>query len=192
MVSRDKYGNYVNDEGVIIKVTTDKNGNDHVSFYDGEVDKPHDAAHINVYYDKQSWTSTTHGPDKSDTENNSGGCYLTTACIKHFHDDFDDNCYELTMLRWFRDNYVSVEDIKHYYEVAPIIVDTINNYEESEIIYDFIYDRIVSYCVQQIEQGNYDKVYQRYKDSVLALEEHFAKPVLMNRLVKKLKLKMNN
>lgn len=192
MVSRDKYGNYVNDEGVIIKVTTDKNGNDHVSFYDGEVDKPHDAAHINVYYDKQSWTSTTHGPDKSDTENNSGGCYLTTACINHFHDDFDDNCYELTMLRWFRDNYVSVEDIKHYYEVAPIIVDTINNYEESEIIYDFIYDRIVSYCVQQIEQGNYDKVYLRYKDSVLALEEHFAKPVLMNRFVKKLKLKMNN
>ena len=41
MASRDKYGNYVNDKGVTIKVTTDKNGNDHISFYGGEVDKPH-------------------------------------------------------------------------------------------------------------------------------------------------------
>ena len=52
MADRDKYGNYVNDEGVTIKITTDKRGNDHVSFYGGEVDKPHDAAHVNVNYDK--------------------------------------------------------------------------------------------------------------------------------------------
>ena len=48
MADRDKYGNYVNDKGVTIKITTDKNGNDHISFYGGEVDKPHDAAHVNM------------------------------------------------------------------------------------------------------------------------------------------------
>lgn len=52
MAGRDKYGNYVNDKGVTIKITTDKNGNDHISFYGSEVDKPHDAAHVNINYDK--------------------------------------------------------------------------------------------------------------------------------------------
>ena len=28
MADRDKYGNYVNDKGVTIKINTDKNGND--------------------------------------------------------------------------------------------------------------------------------------------------------------------
>lgn len=187
MADRDKYGNYVNDKGVTIKITTDKNGNDHISFYDGEVDKPHDAAHVNINYDKETWSSTTHGPDKSDTNSSSGGCYLTSACMKYFQDKFDDNCYELTVLRWFRDNFVSKEDIEHYYEVAPIIVETINKEEKSDIIYNYIYDNIVDYCVEQIEQGNYANAYSRYKNSVLILEEQFAKPFLEQKFVKVLK-----
>ena len=142
MADRDKYGNYVNDKGVTIKINTDKNGNDHISFYGGEVDKPHDAAHVNINYDKESWSSTTHSPDKNDTNSGSGGCYLTSVCMKYFQENFDDNCYEMTVLRWFRDNFVSKEDIEHYYEVAPIIVESINNEEKSDIIYNYIYDNI--------------------------------------------------
>ena len=85
--------------------------------------------------------------------------YLTSACMKYFQENFNDNCYELTLLRWFRDNFVSKEDIEHYYEIAPIIVETINKQEQSGIIYDYIYDHVVNYCVQQIERGNYDKAY---------------------------------
>ena len=187
MADRDKYGNYVNDKGVTIKINTDKNGNDHISFYGGKVDKPHDAAHVNINYDKESWSSTTHSPDKSDTNSGSGRCYLTSACRKYFHENFDDNCYELTVLRGFRDNFVSKEDIEHYYEVAPIIVESINNEEKSDIIYNYIYDNIVDYCVVQIEQGNYDKAYSRYKSSVLTLEEQFTKPSLQQKFVKTLK-----
>ena len=187
MADRDKYGNYVNDKGVAVKINTDKNGNDHISFYSGEVDKPHDAAHVNVNYDKSSWSSTTHGPDKSDTNSGSGGCYLTSACMKYFQEKFDDNCYELTILRWFRDNFVSKEDIEHYYEVAPIIVESINNEEGANTIYDYIYDNVVDYCVEQIELGNYNKAYSRYRNSVLTLEEQYAKPLLQQRFVKTLK-----
>ena len=132
-------------------------------------------------------SSTTHSPDESDTNSGSGGCYLTSACMKYFQENFDDNCYELTVLRWFRDNFVSKEDIEHYYEVAPIIVESINNEEKSDIIYNYIYDNIVDYCVVQIEQGNYDKAYSRYKSSVLTLEEQFAKPSLQQKFVKTLK-----
>ena len=35
MADRDKYGNYVNDKGVTIKINIDKNGKDHISFYAG-------------------------------------------------------------------------------------------------------------------------------------------------------------
>lgn len=183
MADRDKYGNYVNDKGVTIKITTDKNGNDHISFYGGEVDEPHDAAHLNINYDKESWTSTTHGPDKSDTSSGSGDCYLTSACMNHFQEKFDDNCYELTTLRWFRDNFVSKEDIKHYYEIAPMIVEEINKLENNEKVYTYIYENIVKACVDAIERNDYDFAYLRYKNSVLALEEEYVRPELQKRLV---------
>ena len=189
MEDRDKYGNYVNEKGVTIKITTDKNGNDHISFYGSDVDKPHDAAHINVNYDKGTWSSVTHGPDKSDTSSGSGGCYLTSACMKYLKEKFDDNCYELKVLRWFRDNFVSKEDIEHYYQVAPIIVEIIDKVENADIIYRYIYENIVDYSIKQIEQKNYDKAYRRYKNSVLLLEEQFAKPFLQQEFIKILKRK---
>jgi hypothetical protein len=112
--------------------------------------------------------------------------------MEYFQDRFDDDCYELTVLRWFRDNFVLKEDIEHYYEVAPIIVETINKEEKSDMVYDYIYDNVVDYCVREIEQGNYDAAYSRYKNSVLALEEQFAKPALIKGFVKTLTLKTNN
>ena len=104
-----------------------------------------------------------------------------------FSKKFDDNCYELRVLRWFRDNFVSKEDIEHYYEIAPIIVETIDKEEKSDIIYDYIYDNIVDYCVEQIEQGNYDKAYSRYESSVKALEEQFTKSLLQQQFIITLK-----
>lgn len=187
MTDRDKYGNYVNNKGVTIKINTDRNGNDHVSFYDGSVDKPHDAVHVNINYKNKSWSSTTHNSDKSDTSSSSGGCYLTSACIRFFQENFDDNCFELNVLRWFRDNFVLQEDIDHYYQIAPIIVEAIDKYENRDFIYNYIYDNIVDYCVTQIENGNYEEAYKRYKDSILFLEEQFAKPFLEENFVKVLK-----
>lgn len=183
MASRDKYGNYVNDEGVRIKITTDKSGNDHISFYGDEVDEVHDAAHINVNYDKETWSANTHGPDKSDTSSSSGNCFLTSACLQNFQEKFVDNCYELTVLRWFRDNFVSKEDVLYYYQVAPSIVNSINKSEYKDNIYQYIYDEVVKYCVNKIENDEYDEAYSRYKIAVFALEERY----LNNRLGKTLK-----
>ena len=58
-----------------------------------------------------------------------------------------------------------------------------------QILFMFIFMTIVHYCVRQIEQGNYDAAYNRYKNSGLALVEQFARPVLINRFVKTLKLR---
>ena len=173
--------------GTFIKVDTDKRGKDHIDVYDQDPKGPHEESiHITIKEDGSGTITTKSGDEPRETTDTQ--CFLTTACMKRFLENFDDNCYELTVLRWFRDNFVTKEDIEHYYELAPIIVKMINKDEKSDMIYDYIYDNIVDYCVKQIEQGNYDKAYNRYKNSVLVLEEQFARPVLEERLVKSLKL----
>lgn len=161
-----------------------------IDFYDkSPTDPDHKSIHAHINNDGKYHTEDNIN---GSIEKTSGSCYLTTACMRYFQEKFDDNCYELSVLRWFRDNFVTKEDIEHYYEVAPIIVEIINKEEQSGVIYDYIYNNIVNYCVEQIEQGNYDKAYHRYKNSVLVLEEQFARPTLINRFVKTLKLKSNN
>lgn len=176
-----------NDKPIIKATTPNSDKYDaKIDVYTSDPKGPHESIHIAVDSDSKSAhiIDTTNGS----TEHTDIKCYLTTACMRYFQNQFDDNCYELSVLRWFRDNFVSKEDIKHYYEVAPIIVESINKEEKSDIIYDYIYDNIVDYCVEQIEQGNYDQAYSRYKNSVLTLEEQFARPALEKRLVKALKL----
>ena len=128
-------------------------------------------------------SNNSPNPSIGEVQNN-GGCFLTSACMKHFQDSFDDNCYELRVLRWFRDNFVSKIDIKHYYEVAPIIVKAIDSEEKNEIIYDYIYENIVDACVDAIEKGDYSFAYNRYKNSILSLEENFIKKEKQKLLIK--------
>lgn len=108
--------------------------------------------------------------------------------MRHFNEDFDDAGYELTILRWFRDKFVSKEDIEHYYEIAPTIVDAINESSESDAIYNYIYEHVIDECVKAIELGNYEFAYNRYKSSILAFEEEYTKPLLQQRVVKVLKM----
>ena len=182
---------YKNNEGVYIDAHTDKSGKDHVSFYDKD---PSDSSHssIHVNWDSETGKGSIVDTTSGDKESTDISCFLTTARMRHFQDKFDDNCYELRVLRWFRDNFISQKDIEYYYKIAPIIVETINKEEKAEIIYDYIYDNVVDYCVEQIEQGNYEAAYSRYKNSFLTLEEQFAKPALINKFVKTLKLRINN
>ena len=146
---------------------------------------PHDSVHIKVNTDNKTYEAVTK--INGEKESSSGSCYLTTACMKYMQEMFDDNCYELTVLRWFRDNFVSKEDIQHYYQIAPIIVEAIDKEEQNEVIYNYIYDNVVDYCVTQIENGNYIEAYNRYKSSILSFEETFAKPLLQQKTVKTLK-----
>lgn len=110
--------------------------------------------------------------------------------MRHKLERFDDNCEELTILRWFRDNFVSKEDIDHYYKTAPIIVEAINEELDNNEIYNYIYENVVIACVNAIKKGDYEFAYERYKSSILALEKQFARPKLEKRLVKILKLQL--
>lgn len=177
--------NFKNKHGVHFEGHTDKKGTIHFNIYSDDPRKEHDSIHINV--DSNSGKGTivekTDGVKSPPTDTQ---CFLTTACMKHYLNNFDDNCYELSVLRWFRDNFVSDEDIKHYYNTAPYIVEGIEKEDNKDIVYDYIYDNVVDYCVTAIENGDYMEAYKRYKDSIISLEQLYARKELGKRLIKTL------
>ena len=107
--------------------------------------------------------------------------------MMHMETEFNDCCYELMTLRWFRDNYVSEEDIKHYYVTAPIIVEAINKIKDNKIIYEYIYNNVVIPCVIYIKNKQFELAYKTYKDSILELEEKYARKELEKKLTLLLK-----
>ncbi|MDD2208657.1 MAG: hypothetical protein PHU45_04855 [Bacilli bacterium] len=171
--------------GTYINVNSNDNKG-HVNIYDRDPRGNHDSIHINVDYNTGKGSITEKDGDSKTTKDTS--CYLTSACMKHFQETFDDSCYELRVLRWFRDTFVSQEDIAHYYQTAPVIVAAIDKYGEgANTAYDYIYENVVRVCVEAIENGNYNFAYERYKSSILALEEQFARKEYQSRLVKAIK-----
>jgi hypothetical protein len=185
-------GRYVGKDGSELRVTPYKDGTGYkYDYYKSSTynNAPHDSTHINSDL-SGNWTRTDNNRETGEQTHSSGsGCYLTSACMKHMQENFDDNCEELTILRWFRDKFVSKEDIEHYYKTAPVIVEAIDEREDNDKIYDYIYESVVSACVNAIKKEDYDFAYSRYKSSILSLEEKFARPKLMNNISKVLKLK---
>ena len=169
------------EDGKLTYTSYENNGS--VNRYTDNGDGGHSHSHWESAHDYNSGKSPSQSRSESNSSRNpstgdvqsGGGCYLTTACMKHYLNKFDDNCYELTILRWFRDNFVPNDDVKHYYTIAPYIVEGIEKEENISLVYDYIYDNIVDYCVSQIEIGNYIEAYTRYKESILSLEETYAR-----------------
>lgn len=123
-------------------------------------------------WDDPSTGERGYRPADSDEDKS---CYLTTACLKHLSEHFDDNCHELTVLRWFRDRFVKPSDVSLYYRVAPLIVEQIDSLptQQQDAIYASIYENIVDVCVHLIESGQYEGAYKKYMSSTLELQKQF-------------------
>ncbi len=182
-------------DGTTIKITGGgQKENASISIYSGDYrDKDnHKATHININTSTGKGTIIEHDEKHENTTKTDIKCFLTTACMHHYKNNFDDNCYELTVLRWFRDNFVATEDINHYYEIAPIIVKSINESLDSNEIYKSIYKRIILVCVNAIQNGNYELAYNTYRNAILDLETEYARPALAERLVRVLKTQVRS
>ncbi len=106
----------------------------------------------------------------------SGGCYLTSACI--YAKGLPDDCYELTTLRKYRDEWLNnqpagKEFIKDYYAVAPKIVSNINESPDQKSIYEMIYDKMVLPCVKLIEKNKMEETLDLYKSMTLKLKKDY-------------------
>lgn len=86
-----------------------------------------------------------------------GFCYITTAVCETLNKS--DDCYELTMFRQFRDQYLIKEQggralVQKYYQMAPKIVEEINQNEDNSTIYAGVWETYLSSCLNKIEQGD--------------------------------------
>lgn len=89
-----------------------------------------------------------------------GGCYVTTAICEEYGKS--DNCYELTTLRNFRDNWLRYQPggqvvIDRYYRTAPGIVKLIDKQSNHTEIYHFLNDTYLSKCLSYIEKEENEK-----------------------------------
>lgn len=186
-MAKDSYGNYINNEGITIKVQNDsKNTTSHFIFSKDNLSKREDAKKTNIHTYTDKVFLYDDNENKMEKKSLFDNCYLTLACIKHYLTEFSYNCYELTMLKWFIDNFVLEEDIEHYYSIAPVIVNSVNEFPNSDLVYKYIYEDVVDYCVKAIENGDYINAYDRYRDSISNLEEIIKEP-LQNSLIKAIK-----
>lgn len=103
----------------------------------------------------------------ADGGESNGGCFLTSACTEAM--GLADDCYELTVLRRFRDTYLQGRSgggalIRKYYEVAPEIVRKIKQKSGCGAIWQEIYREMVQPCVLLIEKGRYEEALEHYKN----------------------------
>ena len=105
-----------------------------------------------------------------------GLCYITTAVCRSL--DKPDDCYELTLLRNYRDQYLleskeGMETVNEYYNIAPTIVKRIDRQEDSASIYAGIWQDYLSPCVRLIEEGKKKECQMLYSDMVRKLERKY-------------------
>ncbi len=103
-------------------------------------------------------------------------CYITTAvCV---YQNKPDDCYELTLLRSFRDDYLlrtpeGEAMVREYYDVAPSIVKHIGQHTDAPQIYEDIWQSYLLPCIHLIEQKQYAQCVDLYKQMVYDLKERY-------------------
>lgn len=107
----------------------------------------------------------------------SSPCFITTAACNSLGKP--DGCYELTLLRRFRDTYMMSSEeksnaVQTYYRVAPMIVENINKAENPKEIYASIWNRYLAPCIRLIEENRLFECEAVYVEMVNRLQMKFA------------------
>ena len=103
-------------------------------------------------------------------------CYITTAACES--QGKADNCYELELLRSYRDNYLLQSEeggamVKEYYNIAPTIVNRIARQENADAVYDELWNSYLMDCVNKIENGENEACRERYAEMVYDLKSRY-------------------
>ena len=103
-------------------------------------------------------------------------CYITTAACES--QGKADNCYELELLRSYRDNYLLQSEeggamVKEYYNIAPTIVNRIARQENAGAVYDELWNSYLMDCVHKIENGENEACRERYEEMVYDLKSRY-------------------
>lgn len=103
-------------------------------------------------------------------------CYITTAVCEC--QNKPDDCYELTTLRRYRDDYLMQTKegrslVQEYYNIAPRIVWAIRMQPDKDRIYQNLYKDYLMPCIHYVEEKRNEECKDLYVDMVRGLEERF-------------------
>lgn len=103
-------------------------------------------------------------------------CYITTAVCESLHKP--DDCYELNVLRNYRDIYLmqqknGEELVMQYYDVAPTIVKHINKKKDRKEIYYSVWTDYLLPCIHLIESDKNEECMVLYQNMVYDLQEKY-------------------
>ena len=103
-------------------------------------------------------------------------CFITTAVCQYLGKL--DDCFELTTLRNFRDNWLALQpggrkEIQEYYKIAPEIVEKLAASDEKDLMYEKIRLEYIEPCLKDILQGNNENCRARYRKMVENLKQKF-------------------
>lgn len=103
-------------------------------------------------------------------------CFISTAACEM--SGKGDDCYELNLLRTFRDRYLlkSADGqalVNEYYDIAPTIVKHINKLENAKQVYEGIWEQYLARCIRFIENNENEACVSLYKEMVLNLKEKY-------------------
>lgn len=104
----------------------------------------------NTSYSKTTTYSSTYSKPTSNnsaSRSSSSFCFITTAVCEYFNKA--DDCYELTTLREFRDEWLSCQPegkelITEYYDIAPIIVNKLEELPVKDVVYNELWNNYIS------------------------------------------------
>jgi len=100
------------------------------------------------------------------------GCFITTAVCEY--SGLPDDCYELTVLREFRDTWLKEnhpEDIEQYYHEAPVIVSRISAREDAATVYAQFNRDYIAPAVEALENGQYELAYTIYRNLFMTAKD---------------------
>ena len=100
-------------------------------------------------------------------------CFLTVSCMVHFGEGYDEDCYEMAVIRYFISNVLDERDINHHYEISPILIDTFRSIPNNYRIYENIFDDVLNPCISFLENDNHIEAYRRYLTGRMHLEGMF-------------------
>ena len=103
-------------------------------------------------------------------------CFITSAVCRTLGKP--DDCYELTLLRGYRDGYLSDQEngeelIRLYYDIAPTVVKRIDRRENAGEIYASIYENYLLPCIRMIEAGENERCRMTYESMVYDLQKEY-------------------
>lgn len=106
-------------------------------------------------------------------------CMLTNACVEVLGKD--DDCWELTMLRKLRDDYVQYQpnggkDIEAYYDLAPRLIAAINARDDSRYQWERIHRQYIVPCSRRVHIGDYSGAVAVYRDMLADVQRFLPTP----------------